>query len=131
MNECIDIFMMVVDIKGKLVVNCKINVGFYCVDWCWWWDCSNGNIFCYNMVIYYGVEEKIILIIGFDGNVVWLVMVRDWGCYMVWVCDIEIGYCLGDFFYVGSLWYGDQEGNWEVVVMFFFMVDKEWYDVGE
>ncbi len=131
MNERTDIPMTVVDTKGKPVANRKINVGLYRVDWRWWWDRSNGNISRYNTATHYGAEEKTTLTTGSDGKVSWPVTVRDWGRYMVRVCDTETGHCSGDFFYAGSPWYGDQEGNREAAAMLPFTADKERYDVGE
>lgn len=43
------------------------------------------------------------------GEVSWDLIIFEWGCYLVRVCDEESGYCVGDYFYVGYFWYGDED----------------------
>jgi uncharacterized protein YfaS (alpha-2-macroglobulin family) len=131
MNEPAKIPLTVVDTEGKPVANRKLNVGLYRVDWRWWWDRGNGNISRYNTATHYGALEKTELTTGKEGNTSWSVQVNDWGRYMIRVCDTETGHCAGDFFYAGSPWYGDQEGNREEAAMLPFTADQARYDVGE
>ncbi|MEQ8704112.1 MAG: MG2 domain-containing protein [Phaeodactylibacter sp.] len=131
MNEPTGIPLTALDPEGKPLANRKLSVGLYRVDWRWWWDRGNGNISRYNTATHYGAMQKTELTTGQDGNTAWLVNVSDWGRYMVRVCDTETGHCAGDFFYAGSPWYGDQEGNREAAAMLPFTADQERYDVGE
>ncbi len=117
--------------EGQPVANRRLSIGLYRVDWRWWWDRSNGNVSRYNTATHYGALEKAQVTTGANGRATWNVTANNWGRYLVRVCDTETGHCSGDFFYAGSPWYGEEEGNRDEAAMLPFSADQDQYEVGE
>lgn len=129
-GEKIFIGLVVVNYQGKVVVNCKLKVSFYWVEWCWWWDDEDGNGGCYVCDCFKEEIVSSIVMFNVQGCVFWEVEIKCWGRYFIIVCDVEIQYCSSGYVYVGFFWYN--EGIFlEEVSMFIFQVNKDDYVVGE
>ncbi|HFA52230.1 MAG TPA: hypothetical protein ENJ95_24695 [Bacteroidetes bacterium] len=123
-----------VDENGRPLSGKNLNVGLYRVQWRWWWDGSDGNLSQYNSSNHFNAMETGSVRTGNDGTATWNVKVKQWGRYMVRVCDTESGHCSGDFFYAGYPWYGD-DGNSiaqrQEAAMMSFTASKDKYEVGD
>lgn len=120
-----------VDEQGKPKANRKLEVGMYRINWRWWWDYGYDDVSRYNSGSHYDANEKVSLTTNSKGEAKWTVNVKEWGRYLVRVCDPESGHCSGDFFYAGYP-YGEDEGqNKEAAAMLNFSSDKSKYNIGE
>ena len=124
--------LIVVDANGKPLANRKLHVGMYRVNWRWWWDRGENEIYKYNTSNHFNTEDKGYVTTNNRGEATWPVEVDNWGRYMVRVCDTESGHCTGDMFYAGYPWYDEDGGqNREAAAMLAFSANKDTYEVGE
>ncbi|MCI5080612.1 MAG: MG2 domain-containing protein [Saprospiraceae bacterium] len=129
LNETESIDFVTVNQDGQAVSGKKLKVGLYRVNWRWWWERGNDNVSRYNSSSHFDAQETANITTNSNGQASWKVNVKNWGRYMIRVCD-EDGHCSGDFFYAGYPWYGDDD-NRDAAAMLPFTADKEKYNVGE
>lgn len=122
---------VMVDELGKPLANRTINVGFYRVNWRWWWDQGYDNVSNYNSTTHNNAQDRAELTTDANGVASWTVKPDRWGRYLIRVCDLDGGHCSGSYFYAGYPWYGNDDSGREVAAMLNFKADKEEYNVGE
>ncbi|HKK75807.1 MAG TPA: MG2 domain-containing protein [Saprospiraceae bacterium] len=120
-----------VDAEGNPQANRQINVGFYRVNWRWWWDQGYDNVSNYNSTTHNDAVSRIELTTNTNGVATWNIKPDRWGRYLIRVCDMDGGHCSGSYFYAGYPWYGNDDNNREVAAMLNFKSDKEQYSPGE
>ncbi len=117
--------------NGQPLANRKLSVGFYRVNWRWWWDESDDDVTSYNSASHYGAIDKTIITTNNKGEAKWDIEVNRWGRYLVRVCDEESGHCSGDFFFAGYPWDDESGNNRNAAAMLSFSAKKSTYEVGE
>jgi len=126
---------VLVNTEGKPKANQKLKVGLYRVDWRWWWERNRrNNRDNFNSSTHFNALKSADLQTNSKGEASWSYQPKDWGRYLVRVCDEESGHCSGSYFYSGYPWYGndgDNNANREGASMLVFSSDKEKYEVGE
>lgn len=122
---------VMVDENGKPLANRDLNVGFYRVNWRWWWDQGYDNVSNYNSTTHNNAEDRIELTTDANGVATWTIKPERWGRYLIRACDLDGGHCSGSYFYAGYPWYGNDDSGREVAAMLNFKADKEQYNVGD
>ena len=120
-----------VDAEGQPQANRRVNVGFYRVNWRWWWDQGYDNVSNYNSTTHNDAISRTELTTDANGLASWNIKPERWGRYLIRVCDLDGGHCSGSYFYAGYPWYGNDDNNREAAAMLNFKADKEQYEVGE
>lgn len=119
-----------VDRDGKVASNRKINIGIYEARWNWWYDRSNTGKYNYNTGTHRGAILKDNITTNTKGEAEYTVeLEKDWGNYMIRICDEESGHCTGGLFYAGDYWTKSQEQQGPQLLN--FSADKTEYKVGE
>ena len=90
-----------VDQDGNRAASRKLTVGIYEAQWRWWYDRNARSMYRYNSVQHNGAVKVDKLQTSGDGTVDYEVLLRDYGMYMVRICDEESGHCTGQLFYTG------------------------------
>lgn len=122
----------VVTPDGKPVINRDLSIGVYSVNWRWWWDQYYEDVSSYNTSTHYNAVSRYNLKTNAQGIATLQFKPKQWGRYLIRVCDETSGHCSGDFFYVGYPWYGGENDQYrDVVSMLSFKANKEKYQVGE
>ncbi len=123
----------VVDTEGKPIKGKKMKVGIYRAEWRWWWESGGDNIASYASKNHYNALVKADVTSDKNGAASYSFTPKEWGRYLVRVCDEDGGHCSGDFVYSGYPWYGDDEegGNREGATMLAFAASQEKYNVDE
>lgn len=120
-----------IDKQGKPIANRRLSVGFYRVNWRWWWDQGDDQVSNYNSTTHNMAMATSELTTTADGLAFWDIQPERWGRYLIRVCDQESGHCSGSFFYAGFPWDGNDDNSRDLVAMLNFKADKEQYEVGE
>lgn len=120
-----------VNAQGNPQPNRRINVGFYRVNWRWWWDQGYDNVSNYNSTTHNDAVARTELTTDANGVASWNIQPERWGRYLIRVCDLDGGHCSGSYFYAGYPWYGNDDSNLDVAAMLNFKADKEQYEVGQ
>ena len=123
----------VVDTEGKPISGKKMKVGIYRAEWRWWWESNGNNIGSYASKNHFNALIKADVSSDKNGTATYSFTPKEWGRYLIRVCDEDGGHCSGDFVYSGYPWYGDDEdgGQREGATMLAFAASKEKYNVGE
>lgn len=118
---------------GKPLESRDLSVGVYTVEWRWWWDQFYENVSTYNTSTHYNAISRTNIRTNAEGLASLNFKPKQWGRYLIRVCDEATGHCAGDYIYVGNPWYGDDndENYRNVAAMLSFKTDKEKYQVGE
>ena len=121
------------DPEGKPLANRTLSVGVYAVEWRWWWDQYDEQMSNYNSSTHYNAKGRFSVNTNAQGIATWPFAMKQWGRYLVRVCDEQGGHCAGGFIYVGNPWQGGAEdaGYRDVAAMLNFKSDKESYKPGE
>ncbi len=119
-----------VDKDGKIASNRKVNIGIYEARWNWWYDRSNTGKYNYNSGTHRGAILKDNITTNSKGEAEFAVeLEKEWGNYMIRICDEESGHCTGGLFYAGDYWTKSQEQQGPQLLN--FSADKAEYEVGE
>lgn len=134
MKETHNLDVVLLDKDGKPAKNRELSVGFYKLEWRWWWSRSRGNLTSFNSSSHRGALSMDTIQTNREGIASVKVKPENWGRYLVRVCDAD-GHCTGDIFYAGTPWYdNDDEMDEEArraASMLAFSTDKEKYEVGD
>jgi len=134
MNETHNLDVVLLDKDGNPATNRELSVGFYKLEWRWWWSRSRGNITSFNSSSHRGALSMDTIQTNREGTASVKLKPENWGRYLVRVCD-EGGHCTGDIFYAGNPWYdNDDEMDEEArraASMLAFSTDKKKYEVGD
>lgn len=124
---------VVLDDQGRPMANRELSVGFYRVNWRWWWDQGDDYVTRYNTTQHNNAETRTELQTNNNGEASWSVKPARWGRYLVRVCDLEGGHCSGSYLYAGYPWNDndDDDSGRELASMLNFKSDKANYTVGE
>jgi hypothetical protein len=125
---------VLLDEKGNPMKYRNLTVGLYRVEWRWWWDRGEDYVSQFNSSNHFNAIETADLKTGQDGSINWSVNIKQWGRYLIRVCDAQDGHCSGDFVYAGYPWYDDEGGSLATrkeAAMMTFTATKEKYKVGE
>ncbi|NUQ22623.1 MAG: hypothetical protein HUU34_01625 [Saprospiraceae bacterium] len=131
LNKNADLGFVALDVTGKPMSGRSLKVGLYRVEWRWWWDSGYDDVTRYNTGNHYDALETKDVVTNGQGEAKWNINIKEWGRYMVRVCDTESGHCTGDYFYSGYPWFEDDDQNREAAAMINFAADKKKYNVGE
>lgn len=115
---------------GKPLANQKVTFGLYKVSWNWWWDRDN-EINNFNTTQHLGAIETKTLTTDAAGKVIWKMVPKEWGRYLVRVVNDESGHSCGMIFHAGSPWNDDSFNDKEAATMLAFGANKEAYNVGD
>lgn len=117
-----------VDENGKSVKGRKLSGAIYRLTWRWWWNRSSDFLSQYNTSNY----SKAIEVFNIDTNQEISTHdfePKEWGRYLIRVCDEESGHCAGKICYAGYP-YGNDDSN-DYATMLTLSTDKEEYQTGE
>lgn len=123
-----------VDTDGNPLAGKNLSVGIYRAEWRWWWDSGRDNVASFSSSNHNNAKFKGEVKTNATGTATYDFAPKEWGRYLVRVCDTESGHCAGDYFYSGYPWYdedGDNDNNREGATMLTFAAGKEKYEVGE
>jgi alpha-2-macroglobulin len=127
-----DVTFMAVDKRGNPLANHKIRVGFYKLNWSWWWDEDSENYAQFNNAEYVGAVDETTITTNARGEATWKIRpTEDWGRYLIRATDPIGGHSAGDFFYSG---WPDREDNIQArnyAAFLPFTANKEKYSPGE
>ncbi len=134
MNKTHNLDVVLLDKDGYPAENRQLTVGFYKLNWRWWWSNSDGNITSFNSSSHHNSLSTDSIQTNAEGVASVKVKPENWGRYLVRVCD-EGGHCTGDIFYAGSPWYDNDdeldEESRRAASMLAFSTDKKKYEVGD
>ncbi len=134
MDKTHSLDVVVLDKDGKPKADRELKVGFYKLEWRWWWSRSRSNLTSFNSSTHHGAISTDKVTTNTKGEASVQIKPEDWGRYLVRVCD-EDGHCTGDIFYAGSPWYDNDdemdEESRRAASMLAFSADKEKYEVGD
>ncbi len=130
-----EIQIVAVDEKGNPSANREVKVELYKIEWRWWWEATRGDRTSFAGRHHFtkdheGYKAGKNLTTKNNGQINWQITPKDWGRYMVRICDVESGHCTADFFYSGYAWGNDEQARKEAA-MLTFKSDKEQYNVGD
>lgn len=130
-NKTVPVRLAVASPDGGPLAGRRLSVGIYALEWRWWWDEYGEDVSSYNTATHYNAIERATLQTNERGVATFPFKPRQWGRYLIRVCDEAGGHCAGEYIYVGNPWYGEEENYREVASMLGFKADKEKYRVGE
>ena len=117
-----------VDENGKSVKGRKLTGAIYRLSWRWWWNRSRDFLSQYNTSNYSKAVEAFNIDTDQEYST-YNFKPKEWGRYLVRVCDEVSGHCSGKIFYAGYP-YGDDDSN-DYATMLTLSTDKEEYKTGE
>jgi len=114
--------------KGESVNGRKLSGAIYRLGWRWWWDNSRNRLSQYNTSNYKKAVTTFDVVSRADGAS-FDFKPKEWGRYLIRICDTESGHCSGKITYAGYP-YGSDDGN-DYATMLSLSADKEEYKTGE
>lgn len=118
------------DAKGKTMTNNKVKVGFYRVQYNWWYNSYQSNQYFDQNNIKSVVFEKEVNVINGKLELPIQVNNNQWGNYLIKITDLSSNHTTSGFFYFDSPYYNvdNTDANAKILQM---SKDKNQYKVGE
>lgn len=127
--------VVTVDENGKPKATRNLKVSVHKIEWRWWWDTSEDNLFHYGSSGYRNkIFEKTISTNAYGkASFEFELKYPDWGRYLVRVEDENGGHATGETIYIDwPGWAGKSKKNDpSAATMLLFSSDKESYNTGE
>ncbi len=114
---------------GSGTANRTLTVGLYQAEWRWWWDRTNRSLAQFNSSMHTGSFIQDTILTDKSGKATYTITPKQYGAYLVRVCDAESGHCTGDFYYAGELWNENEDRH--AAVKLVFSSDREKYSIGD
>jgi len=117
-----------VDESGDAVIGRKLKGAIYKLQWRWWWDRQSRGLSQYNTSNYSKSIETFELKTSGVGAT-YTFKPKDWGRYLIRVCDEKSGHCTSKICYAGYPYGSD--GNDDFATILTLSSDQEEYQTGD
>ncbi len=132
LNESAAVRLRTINWTGEPAAGTELQASLYRVDWRWWWESGSSRTSRFNASNRMNpVREPITLTTDARGEAQWAVEVRQWGRYLLRVCDPAGGHCASTFVYAGSPSDGAEDLEREAAAILQISTDKTVYEPGE
>jgi uncharacterized protein YfaS (alpha-2-macroglobulin family) len=117
-----------VDESGSSISNRKLTGAVYKLQWRWWWDRQSRGLSQYNTSNYSQSIETFELNTTKDGAT-YSFTPRDWGRYLIRVCDEQSGHCSSKISYAGYPYGSDGDDDFATILT--LSSDEQEYQTGD